>query len=510
MGNARKIPLALLACLAMLVAVLPATSAGATEGSRSGVIAPSVTKPGDAWFSRCWVGNPPADCGAPRGRDYKYFTSPSGFFYSFPNTNYADKVQIHNRILNTIKSTWGGPRASSVNVWNPAKSGRISIATWSFEDWDMAYALVDAMKRGVQVRVVGAGDRNQGGAAWKWLIKNIGTPGNYNQWSRVIPCTGACRGQYGTAHAKYMLFNFVGKSRRQSVVLQTSANLTPMAMNGQWNHLVGMAQPAVYADYVKVFDQAIRNYWPDLAGNGLSTRTSDDNAYRAVQVTPQHQDIFFPIKYPGGGPKIDPFVSAFRGVYDANGTPHCVGSWGRTKIRVINYALYEQRGQDMANELRRLWNAGCDVAVIFSIASKPVRSTLLNPAGRGRIPTKQSAIKDSRGNFLKYNHSKWLYISGWWRDAYSPSGTAQPSAPARMTTISWIGSSNWSDLPTTSDEQIQRIEGPNSLPAVFTKTWNQGSSKTAGFGRPIPGGAFYGEPDEPTPGSGVYKLLDEK
>ena len=292
-------------------------------------------------------------------------------------------------------------------------------------------------------------------------------------------------------------------------MLQTSANLTPMAMNGQWNHLVGVTNGDIYADYIQVFDQAIRNYWPDLANDGLNTHTADDNAYRAVQVTPNTMNIQFPIKQPGNGPAVDPFVQAFRGVYDANGDPHCTGTFGRTKIRVMNYAMYEQRGQNMANELRRLKNAGCDVAVIFAIASKPVRSTLLNRSPR--IPVKQSAIKDSRRELPEVQPQQVaLHLRLVARGLRLAVRCGSPEL-LRRGSPRWPGSARATGrtCPSTSDEQIQRIEGRNSLPAVFNKTWNQGSSSPAGYGRPIPGAAFYGEPDEPTPGKGVYKLLED-
>ena len=48
-------------------------------------------------------------------------------------------------------------------------NGTIRIATWSFDDWDIAHALVAARKRGVSVQIVAAKGRNNDHPAWTWL-----------------------------------------------------------------------------------------------------------------------------------------------------------------------------------------------------------------------------------------------------------------------------------------------------------------------------------------------------
>ena len=35
---------------------------------------------------------------------------------------------------------------------------------------------------------------------------------------------------------------------------------------------------------------------------------------------------------------------------------------GRTRVRMINYAIYQDRGTAIAKRLRTLWNGGCNVA----------------------------------------------------------------------------------------------------------------------------------------------------
>ena len=56
----------------------------------------------------------------------------SGSVFSYPNRGKRKQVAIRKRILNTIKSTWGGRRYSSGSAL--PSNGRIRIATWTFED----------------------------------------------------------------------------------------------------------------------------------------------------------------------------------------------------------------------------------------------------------------------------------------------------------------------------------------------------------------------------------------
>ena len=79
-----------------------------------------------------------------------------GSVFSYPNRGKKKQVAIRKRILNTIKSTWGG-RAHQLWAARP-RNGRIRIATWTFDDWAIARALV----RGPQPRRQRPGARGQG------------------------------------------------------------------------------------------------------------------------------------------------------------------------------------------------------------------------------------------------------------------------------------------------------------------------------------------------------------
>ncbi|MBV9830370.1 MAG: hypothetical protein JOZ82_02155, partial [Marmoricola sp.] len=174
------------------------------------------------------------------GQPPRNYVIPSGSFFSFPNKGRKQQTTISKRVLATVQSTWGG----HLDRYHAplANNGRIRLVTWSFDDWALARALVAAKKRGVSVQVIGAKKANRGHASWRWLRQKLGSrlyrphyPGTNYTWSFVRQCRGSCRGRFGTAHAKYFLFDNVGSHHVRKVTVQTSMNLTTFAASGQWN-----------------------------------------------------------------------------------------------------------------------------------------------------------------------------------------------------------------------------------------------------------------------------------
>jgi hypothetical protein len=179
---------------------------------------------------------------------------------------------------------------------------------------------------------------------------------------------------------------------------------------------------------------------------------------------------------------------------------------GRTKIRILQYAIYGERGVWIAKKLRKLWKAGCDISIIYALSSRPVLSILRSHAGRGPVPMKQSVIKDYWGNIVKYNHSKWMTISGRF-------------GRLRGVHLIFSGSANWAYPAFGDDEQMQRYSNRRQTlrhNAVFAKTWRQGSSRpprgarVVAFGRVLAGPLDYGEdvPEvAPAFGKGVFRYM---
>jgi hypothetical protein len=427
------------------------------------------------------------------GRPSRGYVIPSSSYFSYPNRSTLDRYAIRNRVLYTIQSVWGGAR-SSLGTPLP-RNGTIRIATWSFNDWAVARALIAARNRGVSVQVMAAAGPNDDSAPWRYLRRHLGGyvykpghPETRETYSFARQCSGACRGRGGTPHAKYFLFDNVGLHHERSVVVSTSMNLTTFAARGQWNQAQVVQSSSVYHDFVTVFRQA-------RIGRPVV------NPYR-VTSTGNVVDIFFPL--PGATAAGDPVMQILNHV-NCTGALHGGTSTGRTKIRIIQYAMYDDRGLWIARKLRYLWSRGCDVALIYSLMTRPVLSILRSHSGRGPIPMKQSIVRNAAGEIVKYNHSKWMTVTGHW-------------GASRAAWLTFTGSANWSNLAFRSDEQMQRISSSGHALrylATFSTTWRQGSShapSTTGGG--VAGRVLANDPtvvaeDAPPFGQGIYKYMTE-
>ncbi len=294
----------------------------------------------------------------------------------------------------------------------------------------------------------------------------------------------AARG--GTAHSKYFLFSNVGLRHEPNIVIQSSMNLTPMGYQGQWNQAEVTHTPAIWQQFMTIYRQ---------------TRIG-----RPVHVTYRTftagatSTSFYPLH--GARASNDPVMRMLNQVSCTGATEGGTAS-GRTKIRIINYSIYGDRGVWIAKKLRRLWSSGCDIMMIYSVSSRPVMSILRNGSGRGPIPVRQSVITNGKREIVKYNHSKWMTITG------NYGGN-------RGAFVTMSGSANWSLFAFSGDEQVQTIQSrPQALRhnSVFNTTWKQGSSHAPGFGIKGQEGRMAERlwlrsiPNEPTWGKGIYKYL---
>ena len=412
----------------------------------------------------------------------------NGSYFSYPNN--SSRTAIRNRVVRAINSTWG-----KYSVGGVERRGKIYMTTWSFNDMGVRNALVDAAKRGTTVRIIAAQGINarENYKPWKSL-KSAFNRLKRSDFSAPDPnniareCSGSCRGGGGTNHSKFFLFDDVGSSHVRNIVMQTSMNLTPFAFKGQWNSAVVFRGEKFFNLFRLIHDQMAER------------RNRGSSAYVRRGVAGVTH-IFFP----GGSASRDPIMQMLSRV-------RCRGaSSGATRIRVIQYAIHEARGNRIAKRLRGLWNAGCNVRIIYGVTSRPVLKILRSHSGRGAVPMKQNVIKNRRGEIVKYNHSKWLAISGYY------------GSNRNYWTVN-AGSSNWSDLAYRSDEQHQQFSGFDRTKAYFRnfdKTWNQGSAKPPRFGRMAVGAtvdpqeasveeeALEDVPVQPTFGKGIYKYMLE-
>ena len=216
--------------------------------------------------------------------------------------------------------------------------------------------------------------------------------------------------------------------------------------------------------------------------------------------------IFFPRPRTSG--RYDPVMRAL-------GAVRCKGATAggdrlhRTRIRIVQYALYNSRGVWIAKRLKRLWNQGCSIRIIYAATSRPVLAVLRSRSGRGPVPMRQSVIRNGYGEIVKYNHNKWMTITGRWRGH-------------RGAYVVFPGSSNWGNLAFSSDEQMQQIYSVKHTRQhllYFAKIWEQRSSRrpslgrVSSFGRMLPGAAGAAAedqiPEEITFGEGIYKYMPE-
>ena len=389
----RSAAIAVLTVLACTVTLL-----GASTGPRGAAEAADTSAKSPAAVSRAAV--KPGAARRVVGKPRVNLATQPGTVFSYPNRGKKKQRTIRKRILNTIRSTWGGPRYRSGAAY--AKNGKIRVATWAFDDMAIARALYWAHKRGVSVQVLAAKDPNRQHRAWKWLRRHLPHsryrkhhPETKSRWSFARTCRGSCRGRGGTPHSKYLLFSNVGASHVRTITMQTSANLTEMAFRGQWNHATTTWRRGVHKAFTHVFAQSRL-----------------DRPVRRTYLRYTHgpvKSIFFP--RPGTTAPYDPVMRALKKVR-CKGTTRGGDSRHRTQIRVIQYAIYNTRGAWIAKKLKRLWNAGCNVKVIYAVSSRPVLAILRSRAGRGPIPVRQSAVRNAYGDLVKYNHNKWMTITG--------------------------------------------------------------------------------------------------
>jgi hypothetical protein len=118
---------------------------------------------------------------------------------------------------------------------------------------------------------------------------------------------------------------------------------------------------------------------------------------------------------------------------------------GRTRIRIAVAGWFDTYGQEIADRLRVLWDRGCDVRIVTTLAGRGVNQTLKAGTGRGPVPIRQLAW-DANGDGIpdKYLHQKSMAISGVFGADTSAS-------------VVFTGSPNWSSRAARSEETWVRI-----------------------------------------------------
>ena len=136
---------------------------------------------------------------------------------------------------------------------------------------------------------------------------------------------------------------------------------------------------------------------------------------------------------------------------------------------------------------------------------------LRSRSGRGAVPMKQNVIKNRRGEIVKYNHSKWLAISGfyggnrsYWTVHEGPQ-LERPRLPLRRADAAVLRlRPDHGLLP----ELRQDLE-PGHLEAPARRTHGGRGARWTRRKRSVEEEALEDVPVQPTFGKGIYKYMLE-
>ena len=341
------------------------------------------------------------------------FRPKAGPTFNSPLGSTTQRRAIFRKIMRSINSTKRG----SV----------IKIFTWNFATGEGATALLNAQKRGVRIKLIMDAQNNtaeepnptfrrlksglkKGNAKW---------PDNRSSWART--CKRSCRGAGGASHSKFFMFSEVGKVNR--VVMQGSANFTLASTNNQWNDIYTHTnnKPA-WRFHNTVFNEAAKDKKLKKPFASVELKNSDL--------------IMFPL---AGKGSYDPVLKLLNKVRcnGATNTPN-----GKTVIRIAPDVIRQDRGMRLAQQVRTLWNRGCDIKIGYTVMGIDVGRYLRDSSGRGAVPMKH-LVQDFNGDkiFDNYFHLKTMSIVGkMGRDSDSY--------------VVLNGSANWSSSSAHSDENL--------------------------------------------------------
>ncbi len=371
----------------------------------------------------------PASAADPDGTDG---TAAKGRYSPPLGAIFANPLNGHGRdILSQVyQSIQGSPKGSEIR-----------LVVWNFDDPAITNALIAAKDRGVQVQVVVAesvANRN-----FFRLRDYLGR--NPEDKSFAIRCHNSCRSNRFVMHAKIFLFSHVGK--RRNISMFGSTNLTKAAGNRQWNDQTTTTNEGLYDFFVQTFKEYAADT-PVATGKDIF----ENDRYRVV---------LFPV------PDFNPIADALEKV-------GCYSSRGRTVVRIAIAGWFDEFGIRIAQQVRRMWDNGCDVRIVTTLAGRKINRILKRTYGRGRVPIRQVTIdNDKDGVPERYLHMKSIAIDGKYDDV--------PGSHMLFT-----GSPNWSGEARASDEVWVQIRNAKDLVKAYSRFTDQMFFGPASHGRLVP------------------------
>lgn len=346
------------------------------------------------------------------------------FNYPFAR-NLRDRTSIRETIIGAIESA---PRGSLIRV-----------AVFTFSDAGVANALGNAYRRGVRIRLLANRGDIKGSPAFYSLQRLVGN--NLLKPSWVRSCRGSCRGPGGQLHSKLYLFSKVGYSDYVSLI--SSANLTDYAVYNQWNHVDTVVSKPAFVHLAEVFDRmradrSEREPFYQFATGGIAAwvypmvhrpknydlinsllrkvSCSAPNGYGVAQrvrapLNKQQQAVYAK-QVANARSRWNKQPAAWKRTHPFRAPQPPMRTIRRTVMNISMYAWFDKRGTSIANLVRRKWEEGCSVHVIYSTLNSDVKRILSSPRGRGRIPLRYVLTQDRQGAYTSYDHSKYVAIDG--------------------------------------------------------------------------------------------------
>jgi phosphatidylserine/phosphatidylglycerophosphate/cardiolipin synthase-like enzyme len=406
-----------------LLASLAASTSGATAAPAP---TPSTT---DASTSAPLTGLAARKPGKPN----KKWKVPTGAKFNNPMIP-SKRFVIERHVLRAIRNT--------------PKGEKITISAYSLDRQVFADELIRAKKRGVKVRVL-LNDHLVPGAQVR-IQRVLGH--NTKKKNFLKRCTSGCRAdenEYNNLHSKFYLFSRTGKNR--NVVMLGSQNMTLNAVRWQWNDLYTMVGKAtLYDQFKRLFNDMRHDYDKRRASytfcdGGLVCPSGDLHKYHNT-VFPRHttksKDVVLDI------------LNNVQCVYtDAAGVQR------RTLLRLSMHTMRGNRGNYIADKLRELYAAGCNLRVNYGLMGFHTKQHIGAPTARGRVPLRSTGFnlvddpvstnpddEEEPENIERYTHHKYFVLKGSYKGVVDSN-------------IVWTGSTNWSSLGTPQDEILFAMHG---------------------------------------------------
>ena len=367
------------------------------------------------------------------GRPNKNWKVPPGPKFNNPMID-KDRYVIERHLLRAIRNT---PR-----------NEKITISAYSLDRQVVADELIRAHNRGVKVKVL-LNDHLIPGAQVR-MAKVLGR--NTKKSSFIRRCVSGCRAdenEYNNLHSKFYLFSRTGRNR--NVVMLGSHNMTLNAVQWQWNDLwTTVGKPALYDQFEALFND-MRPDWDRrratyaFCDNGLDCPAGDLQKY---------YNIVFPRATTPTNDAVIDILNNIQCLYvDATGVER------RTLLRLSMHTMRGNRGNYIADKLRELYAAGCNLRVNYGLMGFHTKQQIGAPTSRGRVPLRSTGfnladdvytgvpeIDDMPEAIERYTHHKYFVLKGSYKGVVDSN-------------IVWTGSTNWSSLGTPQDEILFSMHG---------------------------------------------------